>query len=41
MCNLTSLEDVGKYYINIDSAFKVLRQSTFIEDLRKANGNYQ
>nr|QZA51937.1 piwi a2.1 [Paramecium bursaria] len=41
MCNLVSLEEVGKYYINIDSAFKVLRQSTFVEDLRNAKGNYQ
>lgn len=36
MCNLHKQEDKGKYFINIDSSFKVLRSTTFYEELRNS-----
>lgn len=36
MCNLIRIEEKGKYYVNIDSSFKVLRSTTMYEELRNS-----
>ena len=35
-CSLIKQEEQGKYYINIDSSFKMLRSTTMYEELRNS-----